>query len=202
MRRVFGAGTAIVIVLLSGTLCVPAFDQDANDSPDPARTPDVVYVPTPNDVVSKMLELAKVRKNDVVYDLGCGDGRIVVTAAKKYGCKAVGFDIDLERIFESRRNVRKNGVEDLVRIEDQNIFAVDLRPATVVTLYLLPSLNSKLVPQLEKLEPGSRIISHDFRIKGHEPDKIVNVESAEDKNSHRVFLWIAPLKRSEAQPDK
>ena len=106
---------------------------------DGPRKPDVIYVPTPQPVVDKMLELAKVKKSDVVYDLGCGDGRIVVTAAKKYGVKAVGFDIDPKRVKEAQENVKKNGVEDLVTIEQKDIFTLDLSPANVVTLYLLPS---------------------------------------------------------------
>lgn len=116
------------------------------EEPKFIRTPDVIYVPTPYEVVEKMLEVAQVKKGDVVYDLGCGDGRIVVTAAKKYGVRAVGFDIDPERIKEARENVRKNGVEDLVRIEQKDIFTLDLSEATVVTLYLLPQLNVKLFP--------------------------------------------------------
>ena len=119
-----------------------------------ARKPDVIYVPTPQEVVEKMLEVAKVTKDDVVYDLGCGDGRIPVTAAKKYGCKAFGFDIDPERIKESQENVEKNKVGNLVTIEQKDIFTLDLSKANVVTLYLLPSLNVKLIPQLEKLKPG------------------------------------------------
>jgi hypothetical protein len=133
-----------------------------------SRTPDVIFVPTPYEVVNKMLEMAKVTKNDIVYDLGCGDGRIVVTAAQKYGCKAMGFDIDPQRIKESLENV--------------------------ITLYLLPSLNVKLIPQLEKLRPGSRIVSHDFDMRGVKPDEIVTVTS-EDGSQHTVYLWTTPLKK-------
>jgi len=107
----------------------------------PEREPDVIYVPTPQAVVEKMLEMAEVKKGDVVYDLGCGDGRIVVTAAKKYGVRAYGFDIDPERVKESLANVKANNVEHLVTIRQADIFTLDLRPANVVTLYLLPSLH-------------------------------------------------------------
>jgi SAM-dependent methyltransferase len=155
---------------------------------------DVIYVPTPQDVVDKMLELAKVQKDDLVYDLGCGDGRIVVTAAKRYGCRAVGYDIDPNRVAESLQNVAKNNVGGLVRIEQKDIFTLDLSDANVVTLYLLPSLNVKLIPQLEKLKPGSRIVSHDFRMKGVKPDTIVKLISSEDQASHKIFLWTSPLK--------
>ena len=116
------------------------------------RQPDVIFVPTPQGVVDKMLELAEVKPGDVVYDLGCGNGRIVVTAAKKYGVKAVGFDINPERIKESLENVKANHVENLVTIRQADIFTLDLSEANVVTLYLLPSLNVKLMPQLAKLQ--------------------------------------------------
>jgi len=164
------------------------------------REPDVVYVPTPPEVVEKMLELAEVKKEDLVYDLGCGDGRIVVMAAKKYGCKAVGYDIDPERIKESLENVEKNNVGHLVTIEQEDIFTLDLSKANVITLYLLPSLNVKLIPQLEKLKPGSRIVSHDFDMKGVTPDKVVEVTSASGQVEHTVYLWTAPLKKEQNKP--
>ena len=159
------------------------------------KKPDVVFVPTPQDVVDKMLELAKVKKTDVLYDLGCGDGRIVVTAAKKFGCKAAGFDVDPQRIKESLENVEKNKVQKLVRIEQKDIFKLDLSKANVITLYLLPSLNVKLIPQLQKLKPGSRIVSHDFNMKGVKPDKVVKLKSKKDNRSHTVYPWTTPLKK-------
>jgi precorrin-6B methylase 2 len=170
---------------------VPAVEQ----TQEPKR-PDVIFVPTPKEVVAKMLELAQVTKDDVVYDLGCGDGRIVVAAAK-LGCKAYGFDVDPQRIKESKENVEKNGVGNLATIEQKDIFTLDLSKANVVTLYLLPSLNVKLIPQLEKLKPGSRIVSHDFDMKGVTPDKVVEVKG-ENGYEHTVYLWTAPLKK-EAQ---
>ena len=166
------------------------------------REPDVIFVPTPQDVVDRMLELAKVQKSDLLYDLGCGDGRIVVTAAQKYGCKAVGYDIDPQRIKESLENVAKNSVGHLVTIEQKDIFTLDLSEANVITLYLLPSLNVKLIPQLEKLKPGSRIVSHDFRMKGVKPDKVEKLTSSEDNAGHKIFLWTTPLNKTEAEdPD-
>ncbi len=158
------------------------------------KRPDVIFVPTPQEVVDKMLELAQVTKDDVVYDLGCGDGRIVVTAAKKFGCKAFGFDVDPERIQESKENVEKNGVGNLATIEQKDIFTLDLSKANVITLYLLPSLNVKLIPQLEKLKPGSRIVSHDFDMRGVTPDKVVTVDG-DGGYGHQVYLWTAPLKK-------
>ena len=158
------------------------------------QAPDVEFVPTPQDVVEKMLELAKVKKADLVYDLGCGDGRIVVTAAKRYGCKAVGYDIDPQRVKESLENVEKNNVGHLVRIEQKDIFTLDLSKADVITLYLLPELNMKLIPQLEKLKPGSRIVSHDFEMEGVRPDKVITVTSNDD-DEHEIYLWTTPLKK-------
>ena len=156
---------------------------------------DVIYVPTPQDVVDKMLELAQVRKDDLVYDLGCGDGRIVVTAAKRFGCRAVGFDIDPRRVEESLQNVQKNNVGHLVGIEQKDIFTLDLSKADVITLFLLSRLNVKLIPQLEKLRPGSRIVSHNFAMEGIKPDKVVKMFSNEDQFEHTVYLWTAPLKK-------
>jgi SAM-dependent methyltransferase len=144
-------------------------------------------------VVDKMLELAEVKKDDLLYDLGCGNGIIVVTAAKRYGCKAVGYDIARKRVRESLANVEKNNVGDLVRIEQKDIFTLDLSEANVITLYLLPSLNVKLIPQLEKLKPGSRIVSHDFDMKGVKPDQIVKITSDSDNSEHTVYLWTTPL---------
>jgi len=178
----------------STTVAQPV-EQTSASSVEPKHEPDVIFVPTPQDVVDKMLELAQVTKDDVVYDLGCGDGRIVVTAAKKYGCKAVGYDVDPQRIKESNENVQKNGVADLVRIEEKDIFTLDLSKANVITLYLLPRLNVKLIPQLEKLKPGSRIVSHDFRMKGVKPDKTVTLTSDEDQAEHKIFLWTAPIQK-------
>lgn len=163
------------------------------------KKPDVIYVPTPQEVVDKMLELAEVKKDDLVYDLGCGDGRIVVTAAQKYGCRCVGYDINPKRIKESLENVEKNNVGNLVRIEQEDIFTLDLSEANVITLYLLPSLNVKLIPQLEKLKPGSRIVSHDFDMKGVKPDKVVKINSDNEYSDHTIYLWTTPLKKEEVR---
>jgi SAM-dependent methyltransferase len=171
-----------------------------DDTSDDA-TPDVVYVGSPHDVVAKMLELAKVTKDDLVYDLGCGDGRIVVAAAKKYGCRAVGYDLNPVRIRESLENIKRNGVEDLVRIERKNIFTIDLSKASVITLYLLPEMNKRLVPQLEKLKPGSRIVAHDYAIEGYTPDTTVTMTSKQDAVEHYVYLWTAPLQADENEPE-
>lgn len=159
------------------------------------RLPDAIFVPSPQDVVEKMLELAQVQKGDVVVDLGCGDGRFPVTAAKKYGCQAIGYDIDKECVNLALDNVKKNQVGSLVRIEHEDIFKVDLSKADVVTLYLLPTLNVKLIPQLQKLKPGARIISHAFDMKGMRPDKVISFTSKEDEIERKIYLWTAPLKK-------
>ncbi|HTQ46631.1 MAG TPA: class I SAM-dependent methyltransferase [Polyangiaceae bacterium] len=178
---------------------------------------DVVYVPTPQKVVDKMLEVAKVQSGDVVYDLGCGDGRIVVTAAKSYGVQALGFDLNPDRVREARENVRAAGVESRASIKWANVFSVDLQPATVVTLYLLPELNVRLLPKLEKLRPGARVVSHDFDIQGVVPDghwtitapEFVNSEGLsaykggavpEDTKHYKerkqdIYLWVVPFKK-------
>jgi SAM-dependent methyltransferase len=165
------------------------------DEPKKMRDPDVVFVPTPQPIVDKMLDLAKLKSTDVLYDLGCGDGRIVVTAAKRYGVKAFGYDIDPQRIKEARENVRKNKLENLVTIEQKDIFTLDLSPANVVTLYLLPQLNVKLIPQLQKLKPGSRIVSHDFDMKGVKPEVHLKMHPAGIEREHEVFLWRAPIRK-------
>jgi uncharacterized protein (TIGR03000 family) len=163
------------------------------DAGDSVKT-DVPFVPTPQEVVDKMLELAGVKKDDMVYDLGCGDGRIVVSAARKYGCKAVGFDIDPKRVEESLANVKDNRVGDLVTIEKKNIFSVDLSKASVVTLYLLPDLNVRLIPQLEKMKPGSRIVSHQFGMDGVKPKREATVTDKEG-HDHKIYLWEVPLQK-------
>ncbi len=149
------------------------------------------FVPTPQDVVERMLELAKVTKNDVVYDLGCGDGRIVITAAKKYGARGVGVDIDPQRIAESNANAKKEGVENLVKFIQQDAMMVDVSPATVVTLYLLSSSNLKLRPLLTKqLKPGARIVSHAFSMGDWEADQVDRFSDARG-NSRTLYLWKA-----------
>jgi tRNA G37 N-methylase Trm5 len=153
----------------------------------PARRPDVIYVPTPEAVVEAMLQVANVGKDDIVYDLGCGDGRIPVTAAKKYGARGIGIDIDPQRIAEANENVKKNDVGDRVKIVQGDLFQQDLSQATVVTLYLLPSLNVKLMPKLMKeLKPGTRVVSHAFDMGDWKPEKEIDVEG------RKVYYWTIP----------
>jgi len=155
---------------------------------------DVLYVASPPEVVDKMLEMADIRPGDVVYDLGCGDGRIPVAAAKRYGVKAFGFDIDPVRVQESIENAEKDRVQHLVTIREANIFELDLSEADVVMLYLSRKVNVKLIPQLEKLKPGSRIVSHDYDIPGIRAQKMVTVQP-ESGRERDVYLWLTPLER-------
>jgi SAM-dependent methyltransferase len=149
----------------------------------------VPYVPTPQEVVDRMLELAEVKKGDVVYDLGSGDGRIVVTAAKKYGVRAIGFEIDPQRIKESTENIKKAGVGHLVEIRQQDIRTVDLAPASVLTMYLLPEVNLLIRPNIWKqMKPGSRIVSHDFDMGEWKPLKTENMKDSSNWD-HILYLW-------------
>jgi len=193
MKRTWNS--ILLLLVLVALLASPvSFAPAAEEEEEKAPKPDVVYVPTPNDVVAKMLQLAKVSKKDVVYDLGCGDGRIVVTAASKFGCKGVGYDINPVRVKESLENIKKAGVGELVTIKQENIFEADLTPASVITLYLLPRLNVQLIPQLNKLKPGSRVVSHAYDMEGVTPDQTVTVKSKEDGANHILYLWTIPLK--------
>jgi SAM-dependent methyltransferase len=159
--------------------------------PAPSGTRDLApYVPTPQDVVDRMLALAKVTSSDVVYDLGCGDGRIVVTAAKKFGARGVGVDIDPDRIRESEANARAAGVEHLVTFKLQNALDVDVSPATVVTLYLLSASNAKLRPILTRqLRPGARIVSHAFGMNDWKPEAS-DVFTDNGGTERTLYLWI------------
>jgi ribosomal protein L11 methylase PrmA len=183
MRNRFLALAVVAVAGLSGATA--AFAQ----TPAPSRRPDVIFVPTPEAVVEAMLQVANVTKADVVYDLGCGDGRIPVTAAKKYGARGFCFDIDPERIKEANENVAKNNVGHLVKVVHADLFETDLSGASVITLYLLPSLNVKLMPKLMKeLKPGTRIVSHAFDMGDWKPEKELDVDG------RKVYYWTIPKK--------
>jgi SAM-dependent methyltransferase len=153
------------------------------------RAPDVIFVPTPEEVVQQMLKTAKVHKGDIVYDLGCGDGRTVIAAARDFGARGVGIDINPVRIKESLDNAKAAGVTDRVVFRNEDLFEADIKEATVVTLYLLPTLNVKLRPKLWKdLKPGTRIVSHDFDMGEWKPEETVQV------NGHTVYFWTIPAK--------
>jgi precorrin-6B methylase 2 len=148
---------------------------------------DVPYVPTTPEVVNAMLTLAEVNSDDVLYDLGCGDGRIVVAAARDFGAKGVGVDSNPVRIKESNQNAENNGVQDKVEFHEQNLFETDISEASVIAIYLLNSVNLKLRPKfLEELEPGTRVVSHAFDMDDWEPDAHREVDNRD------VYLWIIP----------
>lgn len=150
----------------------------------PARELDVPYVPTPQAVVDKMLELADLKSGEVLLDLGSGDGRIPITAAKKYGVQATGVDLNPVRVQEANENAKRERVTDKVTFKEQDLFETDLTQADVITMYLLTRINMKLRPQLMKLKPGTRIVSHSFSMGDWQPDKTVRIDGRD------VYLWI------------
>jgi cyclopropane fatty-acyl-phospholipid synthase-like methyltransferase len=156
---------------------------------------EIPFVPTPIEVVDRMLELAEVKKGDVVYDLGSGDGRIVIRAAKKYGARAVGIEMDSLLLDKAKKDARAAGVSHLVEFRSEDALKADLSKATVVTLYMLPWFNEAMKPSFKKyLKPGARIVAHDFGIEGWEPDKTIKLPEPEIKNGgyehyHTIFLW-------------
>lgn len=177
--------SACTLFIMACTLSV-VFAQETLERPKL----DVPYVPTRHEVVKGMLEMAGVTENDVLYDLGCGDGRIVITAAKDYGAKGTGVDIDPERIAEANENAQEAGVTDQVKFVQGNLFEMDFRDATVVTLYLLPDINMKLRPiLLEQLKPGTRIVSHAFDMGDWKPEKTITVEGS------TLYFWTVPNKQ-------
>ena len=177
--------TAFASLLLAFALSAGAQTAAQQAPQKELRAPDVVFVPTPHDVVDAMLKVAKVGKGDVLYDLGSGDGRIPIAAAQKYGiARGVGIDINPERIKEANENLAKAGVGQRVRFINADLFESNLADATVITLYLMPSLNLKLLPKLLKeLKPGTRIVSHAFNMGDWEPEQTLNV------NGRTVYMW-------------
>jgi SAM-dependent methyltransferase len=170
--------------------CVAA----AQTNPSP-RLPDVPYLPTTEPAVDAMLKLASVKSSDVVYDLGCGDGRLVIAAAKEYGAHGVGIDINPDRIREANANARKAGVENLVRFEENDFFKADIHEATVVTLFLLNSVDLQLRPKLlQELKPGTRIVSNTFRMGDWTPEREETVEGTDEKTffSRKLYRWTVP----------
>ncbi len=176
----FFRGVALSVLLLLAAACAPAQER---------VQPEVPFVPTPQEVVTGMLKLANVAKSDIVYDLGCGDGRIVITAAKDFGARAVGVDINPERIQEATENAKKAGVMSRVRFVENDLFKANIADATVVTLYLLPGVNLRLKPKLmSELKAGTRVVSHSFDMGDWKPDK------TEEIDGRRIYLWVIPRK--------
>ncbi len=188
-------GPSRKLKVLAAALLAAAALSAAVAAGSPAREPDVDFVPTPHKVVREMLRLARVTAADTVYDLGCGDGRILITAAGTVGARGRGFELDPFMAEEARLNAEKAKVSHLVTIEERDIFTVDLSSASVVALYLLPEINVKLLPQLGRLRPGARVVSHDFGIEGYPPDAELTVPQYDGKVS-KVYLWTAPLRKT------
>jgi SAM-dependent methyltransferase len=156
----------------------------------PLRAPDVPFDPSPHTVVEQMLKLADIRKTDVVYDLGCGDGRIVIAAARQYGARGVGIDIDPQRIKESQQNARTAGVAGRVAFRNEDLFEADIAEATVVTLFLWPEVNLKLRPKLlADLKPGTRVVSYYWDMGEWQPERQIEI------NGHSIYLWTIPARR-------
>lgn len=175
------------IVLFAAILAFASFVGAQVPSPLPSpRAPDVPFVPTPPEVVDAMLAIAEVTKKDVIYDLGSGDGRIVIAAAKEYGARGVGIDINAELVAKAKGAAIAEGVADKVSFIEGDLFEQDLSKATVVTLYLLPAINLKLRPTLLKLKPGTRIVSHAFDMGDWKPEKTESV------NGRTVYFWRVP----------
>lgn len=180
-----GVYTVLAAVLAAGSVLALRW-ADRHDGPH------VIFASTPAEAVDRMLETAAVTRDDVVYDLGCGDARFLITAAKRYGCRGVGVEIDPRLVATARKNVTDGGVEGLVEIREGDLFSVDLHPATVVTLYLLPEINVKLIPQLNQLRPGSRVVSYLFDMEGVKPTQTVKFRDS-TAHEHTYYLWITPL---------
>jgi len=186
-----------IVIALAAALAFAAPLPGSAQQKDASQRPDVIFVPTPQDVVDDMLRLANVQKGDVLYDLGSGDGRIPITAAKRYGIKATGIDIDPERIREANENARKAGVANLVQFRQENLFTANFRDATVITLYLLPDLNVKLRPKLwNELKPGTRIVSHQFEMGAWKPEKKL------ESNGRTIYFWTVPPKDKQPKLEK
>jgi SAM-dependent methyltransferase len=184
-RRPIAAALALLVPLLSTATTTAQVPPGAFD-----ETKLAPFVPTPQEVVDRMLQMAEVKTGDVVYDLGCGDGRLVITAAKQYGARGVGVDIDPVRIAESKANAKAAGVEHLVEFRQQDALTVDVSPASVVTLYLLTAANLKLRPTLQKsLKPGARIVSHQFGMGEWVPTRTETIID-ERGTTRLLYLWV------------
>lgn len=192
LSQVAFRAACLLFMLAGAPLCTAVYAEpvksESKEPTKPARPLDVWYVATPHEIVDRMLDVAKVRTGDVVYDLGCGDGRMVIAAAKKFGTRGVGIDLDPARIKEARANAKAQVVDQLVTFRVADLFETDLREATVVMLYLLPEVNRRLRPKLfAELRPGARVVSHDFDMgRDWPPDRYVKL------GSDGIYMWEMP----------
>ena len=181
--------TAILPMLVFATIQAPVGSQES-----------IPYVPSTMPVVAKMLELASVSKDDLVYDMGCGDGRILIMAAKKYGARGVGVDLDPVRIAEAKKNAEQEGVSHLVEFRAEDGTKTDISKATVVTLYMFKWFNNAISPKLQKLRPGSRVVAHDFDIDDWQPASVVNLDAERNghegiERPHTLYLWLVGVEQ-------
>jgi trans-aconitate methyltransferase len=188
MSRTLAALFALLVV---GLAAVVGAQSPPTAKPAEVKPLDVPYVPTKEPIVDRMLQMANVKPGDVLYDLGCGDGRIVIAAAKRFGIRGVGIDIDPQRIAEAQENARKAGVADRVKFIEGDLFDADIKEATVMTLYLLPDVNLRLRPKLlSDLRPGTRIVSHNYDMGDWKPEQTVKLTV--DGTEHVVYSWTVP----------
>jgi hypothetical protein len=182
--RIFRSTVSLLALMLAVANCASAQSQQ------PAKAPDVPFVPTDEKIVTEMLKVANVKKGDVLYDLGSGDGRIVIAAAMRFGTRGTGIEL----VREAQENARKAGVSGLARFVQGDIFEADFSEATVVTMYLLPAVNMQLRPKLLALKPGTRIVSHNYDLGDWKPEKTIRVVL--DDGEHFVFFWVVPPRKS------
>ncbi len=179
-HRTLAALLALVVISVAAAV--------GAQSPPTEKPLDVPYVPTKEPIVNRMLQMAKVKPGDVLYDLGCGDGRIVIAAAKRFGIRGVGIDIDPQRIAEAQENARKAGVADRVKFIEGDLFDAEIKEATVMTLYLLPEVNLRLRPKLlSELKPGTRIVSHNYDMGDWKPEQ--SAKLTVDGTEHVIYMW-------------
>ena len=201
----------LLLLTLAGAIVLAAFGvreslyrttDPSRFKPDPLprKKRDAPFITSPDTVVQAMVDLATIGKDDLVYDLGCGDGRIVIAAAERTGCRGVGIDIDPVRICEAQENAKKHGVDQLVEFVEQDVFKVDLREADVVVMYLLPWMANELVPQFDVMQPGARIVAHDFGMEEIEPEQTIEVPLPDSNEKRTLLLYVTPLKHKPPKP--
>jgi SAM-dependent methyltransferase len=189
----------LAVTVLALGLSASRVSAQSTDDQRPSRVPDCVYVGTPYDVATRMVDLAGLKKGDRVVDPGCGDGRVLIAAARRYGVQGTGYELDPRLAAEARKIAQKRGVARLVDVQVKDIFTVDYEEYNVVLMYLLPDMITRLLPEFEKLKPGSRLVAHDYGIQGIEPDRAVSFISNEDNVEHTVYLYTIPLRRASEQ---
>lgn len=201
LKRILSLGLVVIAItaFASWSWMQQTLTADTDLKADPDRTGlNAPYIKTADSVTRKMVEMADLTADDVVYDLGCGDGRLVIAAVEASGCRGVGIDIDPERVAEARENVKRHGLEELIEIRQQDLFETDLSESTCVLVYLLGWMNRRLIPQYQQMEPGSRIVSHEFGlgndITQFRPDETASVVINEEGDKHHVHKWITPIK--------